>query len=129
MPCVHTNLDHDTTAEIFLAGFVGTRHELLDLPKVAFWLLLALGISLQVCGSPAIGVASTAAVAWYHSSTLLNAIRVTWMLGLCVLEAWCGGCLLLALGGRSLPCYDPEIRWPWEPKVPLVRPRPIQVAV
>ena len=30
------NLDHDTAADIFLAGLAGTWHELLDLPKLAF---------------------------------------------------------------------------------------------
>lgn len=93
MSCVHMNLDHDTAAEIFVAGSVRTRHELLDLTKVAFRPLLALGISLQVCGSPVTGMASAAAVICCHSSTLLNAIWVPWMLGLCALEACYGGCM------------------------------------
>ena len=37
MPCVHGNIfDHDTAAEIFVAGFVGCWLELLDLPGLAF---------------------------------------------------------------------------------------------
>ena len=82
---------------------------------------------MQVCGSPVLGIVSAAVVIWFHSSTLLNGIQAIWMLGLCVLEAWCCGCLVS--GGWSLPGYDPEFRWPSEPKVPLIRPRPAQIAV
>lgn len=132
MPCVHgTILDHDTAAEIFVAGLVGCWLELLfGLVGLAFWSLLCVGLSLKVLGSPVIAIASGAVLFWSYRSALLCAVWVIWMPLLCALEFWYGGCMYRVTGDRSLPGYDAEVRrHPQGPEVLLVRPKPIQAAV
>ena len=89
-----------------------------------------MGASLKVLGFPVIAIASAAVLCWKHRSALLCAVWAIWMLLLCALELWYGGCMCLTSGDRSLPGFDAEIRWhPEGPKAPLVRPKPVQAAV
>ena len=130
MPCVHKNLDHDTAAEVFAAGWVGNWHQLLDLPVLAFWFLLALGLSLKVCGSPVIGMASAAALIWSYRSTLRYAIWVIWMLGVLAHEAKYRGCLYYASYGEPQLGYGATIRYrPTEPQDPTTGPKQVRTKV
>ena len=127
MPCIHKDLDHDTATEIFVAGFVGAWPELLGLSGLAFWALLGMGLFMRVGGWPVVGVAFAALLIWSHRRALLCAGWVAWMLVLCALELSYGGCMYYVSGGRPLPGYDAVIRYrPTEPKVPMVRPMPVQ---
>lgn len=130
MPCQHENLAHDTAAEVFGAGLVGTWGEFLDLPGLVFWFLLGLGLSLKVCGAPVIAVASATAVIWSYRSALLCSVWAVWMLFLCALESWHGGCVHSASGDWWLPGFDAPFRYhPTQPKVLFVRPKPVQATV
>ena len=56
--------DHDTAAEIFAAGLTVTWRELLDLPGLAIWALLGLGLLLRVGAWPVVGMAFVAVLIW-----------------------------------------------------------------
>lgn len=130
MPCIHQDLVHDTAAEIFVVGLVSNWEGLLDLPGLAFWLLLALGVSLKVCGSSVVGVASAGAVIWSHSSTLLYALRAIRMLCVWALEIWFGGCLYHAsVSQPQLGCGASTRHRPAEPQVPMAGSKPVQPMV
>ena len=130
MPCVHKDLDHETAAEVFAAGWVSNWHELLDLPKLAFWLLVTLGLSLEVCGSPAIGMAFAAVLIWCHRSALRYAIWVIWMLSVWADEVKYKGCLYYAFYDEPQLGYGATIRYrSTEPQDPMARPKPPQNTV
>ena len=130
MPCAHEDLDQDTAAEVFAAGWVGNRHELPDLPELAFWFLLAVGLSLKVCGSPAVGMASAAALVWCYRNRLRYAIRVIGMLGVWADEVKSRGCLHYASYGEQQLGYGTTIRYrPTEPRVPIAGPEPVKTTV
>lgn len=131
MPCQHGNgLEHDAAAEVFTAGIATGWLELLRLVELAVWCLVCVWISLKVLESPMIAIASAAVLLWRYRRPLLWAAWVVWMLPLCALEYFYGGCMYRATGDRSLPGFDAEIRYhPQEPKMPSVRPKPVQTAV
>ena len=111
MPCVHKDLDHDTAAEVFAADWVGNWHQLLDLPALAFWFILALRLSMKACGPPVIGMAFAAALVWSYRSTLRYAIWVICMLGIWADEVKYRDCLYSASYGEPQLGYGATIRY------------------